>query len=362
MKDSYLTAGIRFTSLVRLLSRNHVDWNPVYISRILFLLQSSFWSSLFFRLESARFKQALEDSPLSSDPVFIVGHWRTGSTMLHQMMALDPELVAPTLFQVALPENFLVSYRFYQPIFNMMMGASRPMDNVKIGMDEPQEDEYAMFRLTSFSPLEQLIFPSKSEYFLRDAEFIPDDKSVDQWEKSLMEFYKKIQFVSHKRIVSKNPFNSMRVPLLAKLFPEARFIHIVRHPFAVVPSTRHLWSILQKQNVLNRNSYTPTIDEISCFFSQMTNTLWHDLSLMPEERSVEVRHEDIEQDPVGSLRLVYKKIDLPFTDRFENQLNGFISSNTDFKKNVFVLADEEKRVIAKTMRIYMDRYGYKEIV
>ncbi len=300
----------------------------------------------------------MADSPLPIDPVFIVGHWRTGSTMLHQMMAQDPELAAPTLFQVALPGNFLVSYRFYQPIFNMMMGTSRPMDNVKIGMDEPQEDEYALFRLTTFSPLEQLIFPSNREYFLKGAEFIPEGRSADQWGRSLLDFYKKIHFASHKRILSKNPFNSLRIPLLAKLFPEARFIHIVRHPFDVVPSTRHLWSVVQKQNVLNRNSYTPTIDEISRFFSQMTNTLLHDLSPIPEERYAEIRYEDLEKDPVGSLRTLYRKLDLPFTDRYENQLNGFISSNSDYKKNIFVLADEEKEVIADIMRIYMERYGY----
>ncbi|MBE0646651.1 MAG: sulfotransferase [Bacteroidales bacterium] len=362
MKDSYLTAGIRFRPLLSLLLRNQISFSPSHILRILFLLQSSVWSSLFSRLELLKFRHALEKHPIPRDPIFIVGHWRTGSTLLHQLMALDSELAAPTLFQVALPENFMISYRFYQPIFKMMMGSSRPMDNVKIGMDEPQEDEYAIFRLTTQSPLEQLIFPPKKKYYLLDSQFVPEGKSLDHWAASLKTFYKKIHFVTGRRVLSKNPFNSMRIPLLAELFPEARFIHIVRHPYSVVPSTRHLWDIVQRQNILNRNRYLPTIEEVSAFYSQLSETVIRDLSLMPDDRFAEVRYEDLETNPAASLQTLYRKINLPFSNHLENQLNEFTVLNTGYQKNTFSLSAEEKKTIANTMINHMDRYGYMEKV
>ncbi|MBN1197839.1 MAG: sulfotransferase [Bacteroidales bacterium] len=360
MKNSYLTAGIRFRPLIRLLSRNPVGWTPETISRVLFLLQSSLWSSLFSRIEAITYREALRNTPVPPDPIFIIGHWRTGSTLLHQLMAQDPELVAPTLFQVALPENFFVSYRFYQPIFRMLMGSTRPMDNVSIGMDEPQEDEYAIFRLTTQSPLEQLIFPSSRSYFLTRAPFLPEDDFLDQWGSSLQHFYRKLHLASGKRIISKNPFNSFRIPLLVKLFPQAKFIHITRHPYAVVPSTRHLWEIVQKQNVLNNKGYIPTVEEVSSFFSRMSETITAELLLLSREKFAEIRYEDLEQNPVSVLRLLYRKLQLPFTDRFEDQLNAFVKSIEGYQKNVFSLSDLQKKVIATNMRNYMACYGYGE--
>lgn len=353
---------MRFRPLIRLLSRNHIAWTPQHSARILFLLQSSCWSSLFSRIETMRFGSSLQNTPVPRDPIFIVGHWRTGSTLLHQLMAQDPELTAPTLFQVALPENFLVSYHFYKPILSSLVGSSRPMDNVKIGMDEPQEDEYAIFRLTTRSPLEQLIFPAKKEYFLNKTSFLPAGKSLLQWESRLKHFYRKIYVATGKRIVSKNPFNSLRIPLLAKLFPEARFIHIVRHPFAVVPSTQHLWRVVQKQNILNRNGYIPDAKEIAEFLLHMTDTIQDDFTQLPGERSAEIRYEDLVQNPVASLQSLYQHLKMSYSGEFESLLTQYISSLAGYRKNVYSLSDVEKNLIAAIMNTQLERYGYIEKV
>src|SRR5687768_18104609 len=46
------------------------------------------------------------------------------------------------------------------------------------------------------------------------------------------------------RSILKSPPHTCRVPTLLRLFPDARFVHIVRDPYAVYPSTLHLWRIL----------------------------------------------------------------------------------------------------------------------
>ncbi len=275
-------------------------------------------------------------------------------------MALNPQLTAPTLFQVALPDNFLVSYRFYKPILTSLMGSTRPMDNVKIGMDEPQEDEYAVYRLTTRSPLERLIFPEKSGYFLKKAPFLPHGESLQEWEDSLKHFYRKLYFLTGNQIVSKNPFNSLRIPLLAKLFPDARFIHIVRHPYAVVPSTQHLWKVVQKQNILNRNDYSPDLEEISEFLLHMMSTIKHEFTRLPGDRCTEIRYEDLLLDPVANLKKLYKELDMPFTDDFGKLLNQYTQSLSGYTKNVYSLSGEEKKMIAGIMRKQMDLFDYFE--
>jgi len=351
---------MRCGPLMRLLSRNHIACTPRNLIRIVFLLQSSCWSSLFSRIEQARFGAALARTPIPLDPVFIVGHWRTGSTLLHQLLVQDPEMTAPTLFQVALPEHFLVSYRFYKPLLTSLMGSTRPMDNVKIGMNEPQEDEYAFFRLTTHSPLEHLIFPRKQEYFLKEAPFLPSGEDLTRWESCMTDFFRKLHFASGRRIVSKNPFNSFRIPQLIKLFPEARFIHIVRHPFAVVPSTTHLWRVVQKQNILNRNSCTPEAEEISLFLLQMMETIQEEFLQLPSHRQAVVLYEDLEQDPVGCLQTLYGRLELPFSNAFERNLSCYLATLAGYRKNVYSLSENEKKLIGSIMYLQMERYGYTE--
>ncbi|MEI6435128.1 MAG: sulfotransferase [Bacteroidota bacterium] len=353
MKDSYLTAGITISQLFRLLNRNKVAFNPKTLLRLAFLFQGACWSSLFSMIEKARFAEALNKLKVPEDPVFIIGHWRTGSTYLHQALSLDLHFHAPTLFEVAVPDSFLVSYPFYRPLFKRLIGKHRPMDLVEIGMDEPQEDEYAIYRTTSFSPLEQLVFQSSEKYFLDDEmPFLPPSADLEQWKNELRHFYRKLHFKSGKRIISKNPFNSFRINTLLEIFPKAKFIHITRHPFNVVPSTINMWKILGKQNTLTNHATNPTVDEVARFLGKLLNVVEKAKSDLPAGTIAEIRFEDLEKDPVTVITNLYKQLNLPFSVGFEEKIRDFKKKTNHYQKNNFTLKDEEKRLIREELSIY----------
>ena len=293
------------------------------------------------------------------DPVFIVGHWRTGSTFLHQLMNLDTNLTTPTLFQVAIPDSFLTSHPYYKPILKQVISKKRPMDNVRLGMDEPQEDEYAIFRVTDCSPLEALVFPPAPAYFLLNCNtYLPAGSEVKIWKKNMLHFFKKLHYKTGKTIVSKNPFNSMRIPELDEMFPRSRFIHIIRHPFHVVPSTIHMWDIVQKQNCLNKNLHRPTIGEVVSVFDSLLNKLENDLQSLSPDRHVLVRFEDLETKPVHVLEQIYHKFGLPFTVEFREKINYFINEMSGYEKNSFFISPEEGEMIRQRMQNHMDKFGY----
>src|SRR5690349_17545594 len=50
-------------------------------------------------LQRVVYRPALEKVQLSGDPVFTIGHWRTGTTLLHELLALDLRLRAPTNYE-----------------------------------------------------------------------------------------------------------------------------------------------------------------------------------------------------------------------------------------------------------------------
>lgn len=293
------------------------------------------------------------------DVIFIIGHWRTGSTLLHKLMSIDPEMAAPTLFEVAEPDSFLSSYAYYKPVMKIMISKHRPMDNVVLGMNEPQEDEYALYRCTDFSPLERLVFPPSKKYFLLDADNYVPEKDIETWKKEIIHFFKKIFFIHKKTIVSKNPFNSMRIKELLEIFPEARFIHIVRHPYEVVPSSVHMWNIIQKQNVLNLNYHKPTIEEVSLVFAKMLDVIERDKVLIPHGQFCQVEYEKLEKDPAGEIRKIYKALNLNFTEGYESAINAFKPVLEKYRKNHFDLTDEEKKIISRHLDHHIVKQGYR---
>ncbi len=360
MKDSYLTAGIKFDQLFRLLHRNKISYSIKNISRLVFLTQSALWSSLFSWIEYLRYTKALKNTAIPDNPIFIIGHWRTGSTLLHQLMSLDPQMTAPTLFQVAVPDSFLVSYPYYRPLFKRIISEHRPMDQVKMGMDEPQEDEYAIYRITSYSPLENLVFSNSGSYFLNHGTpFLPSGDSLEKWKNEVKTFYKKLHFKSKKRIVSKNPFNSFRINILMEMFPMAKFIHIVRHPDDVVPSTIYMWDIVQRQNRLNIPINTPDFKEVVGVMDALLTAIENDCGQISTGSYIELRFEDLEQNPVNVMKKCYNSLHLPFTQEFEEKIDSFLRKTADYQKNKFSLNLQEKTYIREKLFRHMNKHDYQ---
>jgi omega-hydroxy-beta-dihydromenaquinone-9 sulfotransferase len=357
---NYLTAGIGLGRLVRLSGRNSVSFLPKYLFRWLFLAQSAVWSGIFGYFEKRRYGKQIADTPVPDDPVFIIGHWRTGTTLLHQLMDLDPNLAAPTLFQVAEPGCFISAYRYYLPVFSAMIRDTRPMDNVRIGMNEPQEDEYAIYRLTDFSPIERLVFPKGPGYFVTDTpSFLPEGENERKlWEEQLCSYFRKLTFFHGKTIVLKNPFNSLRIRELNALFPKARFIHLNRHPYEVVPSSIHMWKIVMNQNRLNRKGRCPGMPEVVGGVDRVLATIRRDLATIPEKRVYTMKFEELEADPVTSIRKMYSWFDMPFEEPFSGAMESFIRDLKGYRKNEFTLKEEEKKFIREKLWHHMQYFNY----
>lgn len=361
MKHSYLLLGITSGKLSKLLLKNGFTFTPKIIFRILFLAQSSLWASIFKRSEKRKLKKKLEKFEMLEDPVFIIGHWRTGSTFLHQLMSLDKQLVAPTVFKVSVPDSFLVSEKYYKPVMTEMMSPKRPMDNVALGFYEPQEDEYALIKLAPGSPLEKLIFPTSKSYFLLDYDdFFPPEKAIEDWKKAMKDFCKRLTYPEGKRVLLKNPFHSMRISLLRDLFPKAKFIHIHRHPYKVVPSTIHMWNIVSKENKLKGRKLSFEVKDIVFVLNRMLSTIRQQMALIPKDASAEINFSEFQNNPVKTLKQVYNQLGLNYTAEFDAKLKVRLSEMKFYQKNNYVLEETDKEIIRSGLREHFKHYNYEE--
>jgi hypothetical protein len=118
----------------------------------------------------------------------------------------------------------------------------RAMDNVKVTIFSPGEDEFALSSMTQLSPLISWSFPKRASYYDRYLTFcsVPED-IVDKWKSAVMFYYQKLTYRYDRTLIFKSPAHTGRIRLLLDLFPDAQFIHISRNPYTVFQSTRKLY-------------------------------------------------------------------------------------------------------------------------
>ena len=203
------------------------------------------FNSVAEALSTARFRRQLQSPPTTPPPLFIIGHWRSGTTLLHELLMLDDRFCCPNTYQCFTPGHFLLTESFMTAAIGWMIPSKRPMDDVAAGWDRPQEDEFALMNMGAPSPYRRMAFPVTSPAVpqaLDLAGLAPAD--LDRWRAALRRFLGMLAVADPRRPVLKSPPHTARVGVLAEMFPEARFLHVVRDPFVVFASTMRLWRSL----------------------------------------------------------------------------------------------------------------------
>jgi hypothetical protein len=114
----------------------------------------------------------------------------------------------------------------------------------------------------------------------------------------------------------KDPRTTLTFPIWLNIFPQAKILHVLRNGIDVAIST-HRRSLRQQKNILKRTfrlDYCPiTLDFKYCFqlWEQYVSFVYEQRSLIPDERYLEIRYEDLLQDPEGNLRMISEFMDFP---------------------------------------------------
>ena len=90
--------------------------------------------------ERVIFEKRIDSTPIQHPPIFILGHWRTGTTFLHSLLAQDTNLGHVSLFQTLAPASFFVGQRTLQPLAAIRTPETRPLATVHLQTEAPQGD------------------------------------------------------------------------------------------------------------------------------------------------------------------------------------------------------------------------------
>ena len=293
-------------------------------------------------------------------PVFIIGHWRSGTTLLHELMMLDDRFCCPNTFQCIAPAHFLLTEGFLAPAVGWLMPAKRPMDDVVAGPDRPQEDEFALANLGAPSPYRRMAFPVTSPPWpeaLDLTKLAPAERQ--RWQRLMRWFLAALALRDARRPVLKSPPHTARMALLAEMFPGARFIHVVRDPFVVFPSTVRLWRSLHHTQGLQVDPGSHIEEYVFAAFEEMYRAFERDRTGLPPGSLHELRYEDLVADPVGSLARVYERLELGDFSALRPALEAEARSMRDYRTNTY---QHDPRVVAEIGRRwggFIERYGYR---
>jgi hypothetical protein len=359
--------GMDVPNWCRLLAgRPPLHWSQAL--RLALVTGMSVSNSLLKFVEQLVHGRQLRRYELQHPPVFILGHWRSGTTLLHELLSNDPRLICPNLYQILSPHHCLLTEAVIAPLTEWMLPKTRPMDNILIAWDTPQEDETALCNLTGMSPYLMLAYQGqrwKYERFFEMQDLTAKEQS--HWKSVFLTFLKKVALRSEKvhggpvagqRMLLKSPTHTYRVKLLLKLFPEAQFIHIVRNPYDVFNSAMHLRERLFEANALGRPRHEGAEEDVCGMYDHLFRVFEADRHLIPSKQFHELRFEDLEQDPIGELEKIYTQFGYDGFEAMKTTLGSRLESHRQFRKNRFEMAEETKRRLYQRWRSVFEQYDY----
>ncbi|MCA9103024.1 MAG: sulfotransferase [Planctomycetales bacterium] len=352
------TCGVLWQLLAR--NRFQMGWRqwPIALAD---LIISPFNSGCAL-IERARYGRQIEKTTLAEPPLFILGHWRTGTTLLHEMLICDPRHAFPNTYQCFAPGQHLSTEWLAHRWLQFLVPSRRPMDNMATGWSRPQEDEFALCNLGEHSPYLTIAFPNRGyvdqEYL--DLESLPA-ADRERWKQTLLRFLKSVALrAPEKRLVLKSPTHTCRIATLLEMFPDARFVHIVRDPYVVYASTMKLWPSLYRAHGYQTFRGAGLEEHVLETFQHMYRKLEAGRRLVPKRRFCEIKYEDLVADPIGQVRSIYDQIDLGDFETARGPLEAYCATISDYQTNRHEVDPDTRRRVRAAWGEVIDRYGYDD--
>ncbi len=243
--------------------------------------------------------------------VVVLGYWRSGTTLLHELLCLDTRYTYPTTHACMNPHHFLLTEA--SALARGGASAQRPMDEMEVRSSSPQEDEFALLSLGARSPYEALLIPKILPQALKLTD--PRDLSLSdekRWREVFLSFLAGVSARGMGRpMMLKSPTHGARVATLRELLPAARFVLIVRDPWTNFESVVRMWRKMFETYALGP---IPPDDEIReaviADRPRFEAKLAASTADLPDDRFATLTYESLIANPAEVIEQLYKRLEL----------------------------------------------------
>ena len=300
---------------------------------------------------------------IDESPIFIIGHWRSGTTHLHNLLSRDPHFGYTTTYQSVFPDTlFNILGRFlFLNFTRILIPGKRKGDNVALNPSYPQEEEFALGDKTPLSFYFFWMFPKRIlDYYNSYVRFRNiDNKEIERWKNDYKLLIKKaLKNTNRNRFLSKNPTNTARIKVLLDMFPNAKFIHIHRNPVEVFLSTRNFYNSmlphLQLQSIPNKK-----LDGIILsIYHNLMNDYFEQRKLIPAGNLIEVAFDELEKNPETIVKNIYKTLKLSGYTDAEPHFRNYIDLMGSYEKNKHIIKTDQLQMVINKCEFAMKKLDY----
>lgn len=363
MQLHYLHGG-NLKVLLKLLFDNKFRINLKKLPILFALLISNILNLPFILLQKLFFGRKIRKTEIKKDPVFIIGHWRSGTTLLANLLTRDGQFGFFNILQTYHPSTYILLKPFMHFFGKMVIPKQRPQDNIKLAIDLPQEEDYAVANRCVYSMIHMQTFPfNYKTYFHKYGIFdgINDDE-LAKWKKVYINELKKATFSSGgKQLVVKTPINTARIEVLQAMFPNAKFIHIHRDPYRVSLSTKKAYRTMFPLYDLQ---YIATEEELERVQLEVYESLYKkylkEKHNIPKGNYHEIGYDDLIRDPKGTLESLYKNLSISDFDKALPNIKKFLDSEKTYKLNKYPYDREFLIKVRDRLEFAFDEFGYSK--
>lgn len=361
-KFSFLVTALAGSSVahyIKLLFRHSICLK--YFSRVLMTLLVVMILEPFRWYEELMWRKRIRKTVIDKPPVFIIGFWRSGTTMLHNLLCSAPGMAYVTTYQTVFPHHLLSHSWWFKPIIGQFWPTHRPFDDVKMGLDLPQEEEIALASLQEISFYNFLYFPEDYDKFYQKELFMKDlpAEKLYKWKKEYVKLIRKsILNTGGKQFVSKSPSNMARIKVLLEMFPGARFIYIYRDPYKTVESFYRFFQEVLPVVQIQKTNEELTREKFIHLYSDLNRSYYDHKALIPPQHLLEIKFEDFRSDPLKYLGEIYERFELV---GFEDALPLFrkqLDEVSDFRQTSYEISPQSVAWVNKYAADMVDKLGY----
>src|SRR6267154_131562 len=262
-------------------------------------------------------------------PLFIVGLPRSGTSVLHRLLAADPEPRAPLMWEVRSPSppNRVREKRRIQQaaqssnFFNWIVPTFRYVH--AIGPEVPQECVSLMtptFLSDQFNSMYYV--PSYRAWF-----FQHDLRPAYEFHRR---FLQHLQFrrAARRRWILKAPTHMFAIPALLSVYPDALFVQTHRTPLDSIASVSSLMTIL-------RSAFSDAVDPVTLcreaidYWSDAIEKFLPERDRLADNRICDIKYDEIRCDPISAVRRIYEYFGWSLSREAEQRMRSLVASQAE---------------------------------
>jgi hypothetical protein len=348
--------GSSLINIIRLLLKVKFRVSFKYIPRLLFILFVSFCTFPLFVLERIIDFFVLRKVEIKP-PIFIIGHWRSGTTHLQNILCKDDQFGFITTLQATTAPYMFLSHKLLRKFGSRLLWKKRPVDNMKLDIDYPQEEEYAMANLSHLSMYHSTVFPQNRELFIPYSSFkTADIKDTKRWIKQYTRLLKKITWMNGgKQLILKNPCNTYRIRLLKQMFSKAKFIYLERSVDDVFASMTEMYNTLFSHFQLQSGNGVVIEQTIYELYKEMIQEFELESQYLNKKELIKIQYEKLVEKPEKVIKLIYHQLRLHSCVKARKKISDYIDEKKNFKrteKELTEIGAEKVALLKKEFDIY----------